>query len=128
MDTSVDFESSLFAPFLPDEAQINPGVFGAELAFWLARQLSRHGVTTSYPFAEDWGWLLEYTTEDDKQYVLCCANRDGAHDKWRCYVQPSARGFFRRPKAPAHGARALMGALREVLAEEPGIRKVAWER
>lgn len=53
MQTSVDFESNLFIPFLPDEAQVNPTVYGAELAFWLSRQLAQRGMPTSYPQCED---------------------------------------------------------------------------
>jgi hypothetical protein len=53
METSVDFESQMFRPYLSEEAQVNPGVFGAELAFWLSRQLAQRGVTTSYPRHED---------------------------------------------------------------------------
>ena len=81
METSVDFESTMFSPFLPGEAQVNPGLYGAELAFWLSRQLARRGTLMSYPEFEDWGWFIEYSTEHDYEYWLCCANIDGAQDK-----------------------------------------------
>lgn len=126
METSVDFESKMFSPFLPDEAQVNPNVYGAELAFWLSRQLAQRGTSTSYPQYEDWGWFIEYSTKDDHEYWLCCANRDGAQDKWRCYLEPKAKSLFGRIKAPVEGARPLMHALRNVLAEEPGISNVKW--
>jgi len=127
METSVDFESKMFAPFLPDEAQVNPGVYGAELAFWLSRQLAKRGKLTSYPACEDWGWFIEYSAEDDYEYWLCCANREGAQDKWRCYLQPKAKGLFGRSKAPIEGARGLLQSLRDVLREEDSISNVAWE-
>lgn len=127
METSVDFESSMFAPYLPEDAQVNPGVYGAELASWLSRQLAERGMPTSYPQSEDWGWFIEYRTEDEEEYWLCCANRDGARDKWRCYLEPKAKGFFGRHKAPAESARLLMLALRDLLAQEQGISNVAWE-
>lgn len=126
METSVDFDSKMFSPFLPDEAQVNPEVYGAELAFWLSRQLAQRGTPTSYPQYEDWGWFIEYTTGDDYEYWLCCANTDGAQDKWRCYLQPKAKSLFGRNKAPAEGAETLMHALRSVLKEEPGISNVTW--
>lgn len=126
MKTSVDFDSAMFHPYLPDETQVNPGVYGAELAFWLSRQLAERGVMTSYPNCEDWGWFIKYRTKDGSEYWLCCANRDDAKDKWRCYLDPKARNIFGR-KAPAEGAGLLMRALRDLLAEEPGIRNVAWE-
>ena len=47
MDTCVDFESRLFAPFLSEEGQVNPQVYGAELAWWLSRELAQEGVETS---------------------------------------------------------------------------------
>lgn len=127
METSVDFESKMFIPFLPDEAQVNPDVYGAELAFWLARQLAQRGTLTSYPQYEDWGWFIEYGTGDDYEYWLCCANRDGAQDQWRCYLEPKAKSLFGRNKAPIEGARPLINALRDVLLEEPGISNVIWE-
>ena len=127
METSVDFESRMFRPYLPEEAQVNPGVFGAELAFWLSRQLAQRGVTTSYPDREDWGWFIEYSTGDGNEYWLCCANRDGAQDKWRCCLEPREKGLFGRNKAPAEGARPLMLALRDVLTEESGISHVFWD-
>jgi hypothetical protein len=126
METSVDVESKMFSPYLPDEAQINPGVYGAELAFWLARQLAQCGTLTSYPQHEDWGWFIEYRTDDNHEYCLCCANRDGAQDKWRCYLEPKAKGLFGRNKAPAEGARPLIRALRDLLSKETGISFVTW--
>jgi len=126
METSVDFESDLFCPYLPDDAQVNPGVFGAELAFWLSRQLAQRGVMTSYPLYEDWGWYIEYDTDDGDEYWLCCTNRDEACGKWRCYLQPKAKGLFGRNKAPVEGAQPLLNALREVLAAEPSVRSIDW--
>jgi hypothetical protein len=118
--------SQTFSPFLPEQAQVNPNVYGAELAFWVSRQLAQRGTPTSYPQCEDWGWFIEYITEDDHEYWLCCANRDGARDKWRCYLEPKAKSLFGRNGAPVEGARALIDALRNALAEEPSISNVNW--
>ncbi len=126
METSVEFDSEMFRPYLPDEAQVNPGVYGAELTFWLSRQLASRGVITSYPNYEDWGWFIEYDTEDGNEYWLRCANRGRDQDKWQCYLDPKARNIFGRNKAPVAGAHLLMRALRDLLAEEPGIRSVTW--
>ncbi len=127
MKTSVDFESKKFSPYLPDDAQVNPGVYGAELAFWLSRELAQRGTLTSYPQHEDWGWFIEYCTEDNYEYWLCCANRDGAQDKWRCYLEPKAKSLFGRNKAPAEGVQQLMCALRDLLADEPSTSNVTWD-
>lgn len=72
-------------------------------------------------------WFIEYSTEDDYEYWLSCANRDGAQDKWRCYLEPKAKSLFGRNKAPAEGARQLMRALRDLLTDEPSISNVTWE-
>ena len=53
----VEFKSSRFVPVLPEDCQVNPGVYGAELAFWLSQALAKAGVATSYPNNEDWGWF-----------------------------------------------------------------------
>ena len=55
----VDFHSDAFAPVLPEDSQVNPEVYGAELAFWLCTELAKRGVVTSYPEYEDWGWYID---------------------------------------------------------------------
>ena len=45
------FRSARFVPILPDACQLEPRIYGAELAFWLAGKLARQGVVTSYPVA-----------------------------------------------------------------------------
>lgn len=127
METSVEFESQMFSAFLPDDAQVNPGVYGAKLAFWLSQQLAQRGMLSSYPQYEDWGWFIEYSTEDQCEYWLCCANRNGAQDKWRCYLERKAKSFLGRNKAPVEGAQSLMRALRVVLMEERGISNTIWQ-
>ncbi len=127
MKTSVDFRSEIFRPYLPEEAQCNPGRYGAELAFWLSRQLAERGVITSHPQYEDWGWFIEYITGDGHGYWLCCGNQDQRKDEWRCYLQPKARGLFGRHMAPVEGAAQLLKTLRDVLEAEQGIDNITWE-
>ena len=86
METSVDFKSDLFTPFLPDESQVNPCVFGAELAYWLSQKLATIGVITSYPEYEDWGWFIEFIVEDN-EYILCCSNTDENGKEWGTTVR-----------------------------------------
>jgi hypothetical protein len=126
MDTTVDFESKLFHPFLPEDSQVNPQIYGAELAFWLSRKLAEKGVFTSYPEFEDWGWFIEYITEDGDEYMLCCANRDGANDLWRCFLVPKSKGLFGRGKAKPENAVLLLKSLQVVLAAEQEIQNIKW--
>ena len=50
------FRSRRFLPVLPEASQVEPGVYGAELAFWLAEKLARQGVVTRYPVAGEGCW------------------------------------------------------------------------
>ena len=49
MATEVDFNSEAFTPILPEDSQVNPEYYGAELAWWLCRILAERGVYTAYP-------------------------------------------------------------------------------
>jgi hypothetical protein len=125
MDTLVNFKSEMFKPFLPDDSQVNPGVFGAELAFWISKKLAQKGIITSYPEYEDWGWYVEYCL-DDNEYRLCCGNVESSQTEWQCFLEPYAKGFFGRNKAPIELARVLLNAVREVLEETDGIDDIKW--
>jgi hypothetical protein len=125
MQTSVDFTSELFKPFLPDDSQVNPHVYGAELTFWLSMKLAEKEVITTYPNNEDWGWFLEYFV-DDNEYMLCCSNSDEEGVEWRCYLRPQAKNIFGRNKAPIEYAAPLLNALRELLEETHGINGIRW--
>jgi hypothetical protein len=127
MQTSVDFVSKMFRPYLPEAAQVNPGRYGFELALWISQQLAQRGVMTSYPQYEDWGWFVEYHTDEGHEYWLCCGSRDGLSDSWECFLDPKAKSLFGRNKAPVEGASAMMHALRDLLAQEPGITNLRWE-
>ena len=72
-----EFNSEKFRPVLPDEAQVNPGVFGAELAWWLCTELAVRGVVTSYPEYEDWGWYLNHSTQSGAEFAIHCGNVSG---------------------------------------------------
>lgn len=128
MKTEVTFTSELFRPYLPEDCQVNPGRYGAELAAWLSRKLAEAGVVTSYPNFEDWGWFLEYITEAGEEYWLCCGNADDTPDRWVCFLEPKGRGIFHARKAAVENARPLLDALAGVLAAEAGVRDIAWTK
>lgn len=48
----IEFTSAEFLPRLPESCQGNPGVYGFELAWWLAQALAEQGIVTSYPLGE----------------------------------------------------------------------------
>jgi len=126
MKTSVEFKSDLFKPFLPEDSQVNPQVYGAELAFWLSKQLAARGIITSYPEYEDWGWFIEYITDSKDEFWLCCGNITGEDNKWLCYLNPKAKGIFGRNKAKPENAIPLLEALKNVLEETEGISDIQW--
>jgi hypothetical protein len=67
----IEFSSTRFLPYLPESRQVNPGVYGFELACWLSQELAENGFATSYPTNEDWGWYIEYV-EDEAAFLIGC--------------------------------------------------------
>lgn len=91
----VEFESAAFLPTLPEECQGNPGVYGFELALWLAQTLAKQGVVTGYPLGEDWGWLIEHTTPNEVELTIGCSSMAedgegylGKPIRWSVFVRP----------------------------------------
>lgn len=125
MDTSVNFTSDLFNPFLPESAQVNPGCYGAELAWWLSRELAQKGLVTSYPNSEDWGWFVEYFVEDN-EYWLCCGSVNETESEWHIFLDPKAKGMFGRNKASVKEAEPLLSALRDILSTTENISNIHW--
>ena len=120
------FTSSKFTPVLPDECQVNPGVFGAELAYWLSLALARRGVITSYPEHEDWGWFIEYSTDTGSEFAVHCGNVQGSREQWLLSLRGHGRKLFGRDKPPYGDAAPLIAAIRLVLETEPEISDLRW--
>jgi hypothetical protein len=121
------FRSNRFAPVLPDECQVNPGCYGAELAFWPCTGLyQEHRIVTSYPDCEDWGWLLSYTAAEDSEFAIYCGNINGSNDYWLISLRRYRQGFLWREKPSFMCAGVLIAALRSILEAEDGIRELNW--
>ena len=90
----IEFDSDKFLPFLPEESQGNPGVYGFELACWLSRALAQRGVVPTYPIGEDWGWLLEHFRGDLEVAIGCssvCGEGEGYEGTaimWSIFIDP----------------------------------------
>ncbi len=91
----IEFSSSEFLPLLPEDCQGNPGVYGFELAWWLAQALARQGIATSYPLGEDWGWLIEYLDPSESEFTIGCASVAEEGEGYR--QQPIQWSIFIRP-------------------------------
>lgn len=121
-----EFRSEQFAPRLPDESQVNPGVYGAELAFWLCTELADRGVVTTYPNYEDWGWFIEYFTDNGAEFAVHCGNIDGESDRWLLSLRRHGRKMFGRDKPPFSEASTLIVAIRELLKGSTSIQDLTW--
>ncbi len=126
MEIYVEFDSILFQPFLPENSQVNPNIYGAELAFWLSKQLAIKGIITSYPHHEDWGWFLEYITDLGDEYWLCCGNREGSSNRWLCYFVPKPKSLFKFNTPRVENAQSLLDTLNAVLHEALLINNIHW--
>jgi hypothetical protein len=126
MNTTAEFDSSLFQPYLPDDCQVNPGRYGAELAFWLSKKLAETQIFTSYPNFEDWGWFIEYINDNREEFWLCCSNVDDSNTKWMCRLEAKAQGIFGTKKPPSEHARPLIDAVTAILQNEPEIKNLSW--
>ena len=122
----VEFKSSRFGPALPEDCQVNPGVYGAELAFWLSRELAKHGIATSYPSNEDWGWFIEYLSASGSEFAVHCCNVEGAKDHWLLSLRRFPRKMFGREKPAYSEASPLIEALRHVLESVVPADEIAW--
>ena len=91
MDNHVRFISKAFPP-------LRDGTGGKEMACWLCLELVKHNIVTSPPRYEDWGWIVEYTTEEGDVFWLCCGTSEDRENEWHCYIQPLARSFMSRGK------------------------------
>ena len=126
MNNTVQFKSDKFLPFLPDEAQVNPKRYGAELAYWLCKKLSEKEIFTSYPNQEDWGWYLDYILESGDEFMVSCGNIDETENGWLCFVKPQTKGFFVKRKADMKGTEELIKAMERIFEEESSISEIEW--
>ena len=123
----IEFCSDKFSPYLPEEAQQNPGAYGFELADWLARQLAKVGLNTSYPIGEDWGWLLEFIDGDNEILIGCGTEAKegdgyiGRPIKWRVFVRQPQSLKARLKRAPVSSRVAELAAAVEKVLNDAGI-------
>jgi len=130
-----EFESAKFLPYLPEDCQVNPGVYGFELALWLSQTLMRENILTSYPISEDWGWFIEYM-EGDAEFMLGCTSQaeegegyKGKSISWHIFIkqQLSLKQRFKRVSAPDVSAKLAQAVLEALRAEgiEPHVESTA---
>jgi hypothetical protein len=121
-----EFVSEKFNPILPDECQVNPEVYGAELAYWLCSELAKRQIVTSYPQHEDWGWYIEFTTKSGSEFAVHCGNIMGVENRWLLSLRRYGRKLFGRDKPPFSDADILISGIKETLETEPSITELKW--
>ncbi len=125
MRTYVRFKSSLFKPIKPEEEQVNPYVYGEELAQWIFKNIGKHGPQAKDFFGEDWGWMVVFGSKYPAW--IGCGNVYGSDNEWLCFCEP-VRSFtdriLRRPLPKELSA--LVMALDKLIRSEPGISDVEW--
>ncbi len=127
--TTVRFRSRNFPPLRPEEEQVNPGVYGEELARWLAGCLIETESFEPRVDFEDFAWLVELRFRDAMAWLLC-ANEYGSDDLWMIDARevPRLLGWIRRSKLPADALLDLCAKVHTILAAEPSISEIEWFR
>ena len=129
------FKSTLFEIEPGEDEEINPRMYGRQLALWLKAKLEQRGYTVEDVIPEDWGRCLMCSRDPFLLWVGCGNVVDYATAKpgdpppkkeevvWHCF--PAAEVFFWKrlfrkiDTAPA--VAQLDAALREILSGGPEI-------
>jgi hypothetical protein len=125
------FKSPLFKIQPGEDSQTNPGIFGKELADWLAQKLRPLG----YPIEvipEDWGWCVICQRKPARLFIGC-GNVTSLPPEietpelvWHVFVHaevPIVKRLFRKVD-PAPMRNKLATQLGQILANEPQITLV----
>jgi hypothetical protein len=123
----IEFSTDKFTPYLPEDAQQNPGAYGFELAAWLARGLAQRGMNTSYPVGEDWGWFIEYLLDGTEVMIGCSSEAkegdgySGHPVSWRIFVRQPKSLKQRLQRVPESPKLAELATAVQALLEREGI-------
>jgi hypothetical protein len=131
------FKSALFEVELGEDEEINPRMYGRQLANWLKIQLERKGYEVEPVIAEDWGRCLVVSRDPFMLWVGCGNMMDFTAKEndplpmkeniiWLCFVEaevPLLKRLFKKPDtAPA--LNKLDADLSSILNSEPRITLV----
>jgi hypothetical protein len=129
------FTSTLFEIEPGEDEEINPRMYGRQLAAWLKTQLEARGHAVEPVIAEDWGRCLMCAREPFLLWVGCGNETDYATTRpgdpppakdnivWVCFAEaeiPLWKRLFKRPDTSAALAR-LDNDLSSILNDEPSI-------
>ena len=133
------FTSTLFEIEPGEDEEINPRMYGRQLAVWLKAKLEERGYEIEPVITEDWGRCLMCSREPFMLWVGCgnvvdydTAQRGDAPPSnenvvWHCFSAaevPLLRRIFKRPDTSVALSK-LDQDLRTILSQEPRISLVA---
>ena len=128
------FKSSLFEIEPGEDDEINPGIYGRQLASWLKQKLEAGGYPVEDVINEDWGrclmcqrspfalWVGVGSVEDEQRAEGTIPVKEAV--VWHCFAVAEGglrmRMFGRKNEIEAMRAK-LDAALQSILRAEPGI-------
>jgi len=121
MRTHIRFKSSKFEPLKPEEEQVNPQVYGEELAKWVYDHIGSHGLEAADYFDEDWGWMVVFG--QDFPVWIGCGNVGGSKTEWLCFCETYRKltdKILRRP-LPVKELEKTVVSLFSLIKSEPEI-------
>lgn len=133
MSSGYWFRSTRFQVEPDEDAETNPGIFGRQLAAWLARELRNRGYSEAEEVPEDWGWAVVCQSKPFYLFAACgntleSIDEDGPkrvpdHEiVWHAYAAADTPLFARWRGIDVHGTVNVLDAvLAEVLREESDI-------
>ena len=124
------FKSSLFEIEPDEDDEINPGIYGRQLAAWMKKQLEARGYTVDDVINEDWGRCLMCQRSPFSLWVgVGSATETETKDEvvWHCFAVTEGglrmRMFGKKNEIEATRAK-LDAALQSILLAEPAILMV----
>jgi hypothetical protein len=127
------FTSHLFAVEPGEDDEVNPGMYGRQLADWLKGQLEGRGYAVEPVIAEDWGRCLMLSRDPFLLWVGCGSIHFHSADivesteiVWHCFPEaevPFFRRLFGKPDTGPELSR-LNEHLRSILEQNPAIKMV----
>lgn len=129
------FRSDLFQIEPGEDDDVNPGIYGRQLALWLRKRLEDRGQAVLDVFPEDFGWCVRCQLKPFLLWVGCGSIND--HETgdllpspdlvtWHCFAVAElpllGRLFGRYDMAPALSRLNLL--LKDILESEPTIKLI----
>ena len=128
IDDALWVTTNLFEVTTPGKDFINPRCFGEDFAEWLQQRLAAHGIASSEPIQEDWGWVL-LAQFADRTFTVSIGVMDESIGQtpanWRIGVTYEkavnrVRTWFKPLPSDSH--RALFQKVSTILRDEPEFK------